>query len=291
MGKKKAAARDTGPAQTFSVPSASLPRGGRSGPASNGGSGGGSIFGGGGGIEPGLCVRREKGLGFLSGVTCGVVALALIQLALAPTFPRLLAHWSWFIVTLYGTALVSCRWAKYEETAAYLIFWGLLMVHGLCWLAFALVPIYGVMPGTLWAAYGDHGGAHLAIGSLGSLPLLLVPPLALLLYMWFERDYLVVIYHDFVHAMDGPFVNLIWQLYSPLLLFSIWAVVFRPPLFSDLPVWPGTPVVLGFCMVSNVPILYYAYRSTRQFRGPAHWFSGGVVVYAVGSLLGGGSYY
>ena len=107
MGKKKAAARDTGPAQTFSVPSASLPRGGRSGPASNGGSGGGSIFGGGGGIEPGLCVRREKGLGFLSGVTCGVVALALIQLALAPTFPRLLAHWSWFIVTLYGTAL--CR--------------------------------------------------------------------------------------------------------------------------------------------------------------------------------------
>ena len=55
-------------------------------------------------------------------------------------------------------------------------------------------------------------------------------------------------------------------------------LVFRPPLFSDLPVWPGTPVVLGFCMVSNVPILYYGYRSTRQFRGPAHWFSGGVVV-------------
>ena len=120
------------------------------------------------------------------------------------------------------------------------------------------------------------------MASLGSLPLLLLPPALLLLFMWFEREYLVVIYHDMYVAMDGMWSNFVWQALSPLLLFSIWAAFLRPPIFSDLPRWPGAAPLLGACLFANTPILVYVARSSMQFRGPAHWFSGGVVIWACG---------
>ena len=289
-------------------------------------------------------MRRERGgIAYLSGLTFGVFVLLSIQLAVG-LIPQLLCHWSWAIVTLFGGALCAFRWARADEAVAHLIFWGLLMVHGLCWLALLLVPFYGVLPGTLWSAFGDHGGEHLAMASLGSVPLLLAPPTLLLLFMWFEREWLVVIYHDFFHAMGGPWFNISYQLLSPLLPLALWTAALRPPVFSDLPQWPGTPAVVVACMVANVraphaarrvaheprprrtraaalllrprdqltvrvsvtralsraarprcsglqtPPLVYTYLSTRQLRGPAHWFSGGAVLWAIGDG-GAGSYY
>lgn len=234
--------------------------------------------------EAGLCVRRQAGgLAYLSGITFGLVCLCGIQLALSPTFPQLLCHWVWVVLTAFGVSLAAMRWAKYDEAAAYLIFWCLSMVHGLVWVAAVFVPVCGVLPGALWQAYGAHGGDHLGLASLGSLVLLLLPPVLLLAFMWFEREFLVVIYHDFFYAMDGLMFNLTWQLFSPALPLWVWASFFRPPLFSDLPTWPGTPAVLATCALANAPAIFYAYSSTRHFRGPAHWFLGGGIVWAVGA--------
>ena len=262
MGKKKATARDGATSSSafgggFSSPPPPPPSAGRP-PPSGGGPrsyGAGSYA-----AEPGLHVRRERGgIAYLSGLTFGVFVLLSIQLAVG-LIPQLLCHWSWAIVTLFGGALCAFRWARADEAVAHLIFWGLLMVHGLCWLALLLVPFYGVLPGTLWSAFGDHGGEHLAMASLGSVPLLLAPPTLLLLFMWFEREWLVVIYHDFFHAMGGPWFNISYQLLSPLLPLALWTAALRPPVFSDLPQWPGTPAVVVACMVANVRASHAARR-------------------------------
>jgi hypothetical protein len=244
MGKKKAVARG---APAAAVEAASPRTAGRRGVG-----GGGPSFG---GAEAGLCVRRQPGapgLAYLSGLTFGVLVLLGTQLALAPTLPRLLCHWSWTVFTLFGAALVVCRWAKEETVAAYLLFWGLLMVNGLSWLALLLVPSCGVLPGSLWQAYGEHGGDHLAIASLGSVPLLLAPTVLITLFMWFERAFLAAIYHDVTFAMDGWFTNLVWQLFCPAIPLAFWAAFLRPPLFGDLPQWPGIAPVLCISALLNV---------------------------------------
>lgn len=241
--------------------------------------------------EPGLQVHRQPGgILYLSGLTAGIVALALTQLALAPTLPQLLCHWTWSVLTSFGAMLVGCRWAHEEEVAAHLIFWGLLMVNGLCWLPLLLVPAVGVPPGTLWLAFGEHGGDHLALGSLGSVPLLVVPPALMLGFMWFERKFLSIIYHDVFVAMGGPFSNVLWQLTSPALPFAMWMAGLRHPLFSDLPQWPGALTVIAAAAIANTPPLAYIYWETRLIRGPAHWFGGGTAAvclsYGSGNQMG-----
>ena len=37
----------------------------------------------------------------------------------------------------------------------------------LCWMQVLLVPKFGVLPGSLWAAYGEHGGDHPNFTRLG----------------------------------------------------------------------------------------------------------------------------
>ena len=269
MGKKKAAARDA-PSSTAGAASAVSAAADpvRSSSSSAGGRQRSS--------EGGLCVRTQPGgMAYLSGLTFVVVVLAGVSLAVAPTLPRLLCHWSWVLLTLFGGCLVGCRWAKAEGVAAYLVFWGLLMVHGLCWITLMLVPAFGVLPGSLWRAFDGHGGDHLAIGSLGSVPVLLAPPCLLLAFMWVERPFLAVVYHDVFYAMENPVWNLIWQLLCPMVPLAIWAALLRPPLFSDLPLWPGTPAILAACALANGPAMYYVHVSTMQFRGAAHWFRGG----------------
>ena len=53
------------------------------------------------------------------------------------------------------------------------------------------------------SAFGEHAGDHLGIASIGSIVPLVLPPVLLILFMWAERGYLVVIAHDFDYAMDG----------------------------------------------------------------------------------------
>ena len=240
--------------------------------------------------EAGLCVCRQKGgVAYLSGMTAAVALLTIVQLALTPSLPKLLCHWVWVVLTTFGAALTAFRWLNYEEAATYLVFWGLLMVHGLVWLPALMVPTSGVLPGALLHAYGEHGGAHIGIASLGSVLLLLTPPLLLLAFMWLEREHLVVIYHDFHYAMDGMLINLVYQLLCPTIPFYFWGSVFRPMLFSDMPEWPAAPVVVVAGALANLPVMIYAYHSTRLFRGPAHWFLGGSIVWtadARGGMVG-----
>ena len=48
--------------------------------------------------------------------------------------------------------------------------------------------------------------------------------------------------------------------------------------------------MLTLAALINVPPLVYQYASTCYFRGPAHWFSGGALVFAVGSSAGAAGY-
>ena len=56
-----------------------------------------------------------------------------------------------------------------EERLAWLLFWGLGMVHGLVWITALVVPIYGTTPNTLWREYGEHGGSHMTAAGLARL--------------------------------------------------------------------------------------------------------------------------
>jgi hypothetical protein len=241
--------------------------------------------------EPGLVVRWKKGSGAIfTAILCFCVLLLSGTLLVSPSLPRLLSHWSWCVLTLFSLPIVICHCTTvltiYEEThrkaeamAASLIYWGLFMVHGLLWMSLLLVPLFGVPPGVLWDAFGEHGG-HLHLAQFGSVPLLTIPPLLLLAYVWFDRQYLVLVYHDVFEATNARLGNSVWQLLSPLIPLSVWAAFLRTPLFTDLPRWPGVVPLLAVCALANGPLLLYVFWSTRHFYGPAHWLlDGGVAVW------------
>ena len=54
----------------------------------------------------------------------------------------------WTVVTVYSALIFAGYWLT-QPLEAWLIFWFLLMVHGLLWLQLVLVAVYGVWPGTL----------------------------------------------------------------------------------------------------------------------------------------------
>jgi len=208
-----------------------------------------------------------------------VLALGLLSL------PRLLCHWTWLLFATYATAVFICRWLA-KEAEAWLLFWATPMVNGLLWFNLVLVPMRGVTPSALWRAFGEHGGPHLMFAQVGDVVLLLMPPIALLAFLFWERRYLRAIFHDFCTQLAPGHVtwNIIWHMGSPLLPLAAWAAFFRTSLFSDLPQWPPVLDLLGVCCLSNTPLLFYAHLSTADMVGPAHWFDAGVVLWSAGRL-------
>ena len=234
--------------------------------------------------EAGLLVFMQKKSAPYIAVLCFVTLVLTFLLLAMPSLPHLLAHWSLLIFALFIGPLVVLRCQAYfsgsdvaQERAAWLVFWGMLMVHGLVWLSLVLVLAHGTSPRALWRAFGEHGGAHLDIACMGAGPLLVMPPLLLLGFMAYERKYLVCIYHDFFQASGGAYKNAAFQICSPLLPLALWAALLRPPIFTDLPEWPPLPELLGVCALVNVPILLFIQYSTRHFHGPAHWMPDGAV--------------
>ena len=232
--------------------------------------------------QAGLVVFWQKNSAPYIAVQCFVALVLLLLLLASPSLPRLLCHFSLLAFTLFCAGVVGLRCHYYfsgdeaaQERLAWLIFWCLLMVHGLACLSCALVLARGNSPGVLWRAFGEHGGSHLDVASLGAVPLMVLPPLLLIGFMAYERKFLVCIFHDFFHATGGRYKNAPFQLCSPLLPLAFWAALLRPPLFTDLPLWPSILELLGVCALANGPVLVYIYYSTRNFYGPAHWIPDG----------------
>jgi len=242
------------------------------------------------GYEPGLCVvKRQGGVVYLAIFGLSVMLALGTLLALTATLPRLLTHWTWLLFTLFSAAIFVGRWV-YPEVEAWLIFFLILTVHGLLWITLLLVPLRGVTPATLWHAFGVHGGDHLLLAQMGDVPLLGFPPLALAAFMAWEEKYLVAIFHDFLTQMAPGNYNLVWnlmwQICSPILPLGLWAACLRPPLFTDLPAWPGVLDVLLVCLLANGPVLLYAYHRSAPLHGAAHWFEGGgVVLWSTGRFV------
>ncbi len=235
---------------------------------------GGSLF------ETGLCiVRRQSGVGYLA-VFGLVVMLSFFTLfACTASLPRLLTHWTWLLFTIFSSTIFLGRWL-YPDTEALLLLLFTLMIHGLLWLGLVLVPLRGVTPGTLWHAFGVHGGDHLLPAQMGDVLLLGAPLLALLSFCVMERRYLVVLLHDFLTQAPPSMTKwlFLWQLFSPALPFCVWAACLRQPIFSDLPAWPGALRVASICFIANAPPLLYAYWRSLPLQGSAHYFEGGAGV-------------
>lgn len=233
--------------------------------------------------ESGLVVRWQKNSAPYMGILVFVATLLAVIQMISLGLPKLLSHWAWLIFTVFVLSVVGCRANTFftgslraEEASAWIIFWAMFMVHGLVWLNCVLVAWHGVLPSSLWHAFGEHGGSHLRFGNiLPSVMLLLLPPLLLLSFMIYERKYLVLIYYDFFYAIGGKFTNVAFQIVSPLLPFGLWLALLRPSLFGDLPVWPGLPAALGVCAVANGPPLYYILQSIQNIHGPAAWLPDG----------------
>lgn len=240
----------------------------------------------GGDEDPGLLVRWQKNSVVYIAVMCFIVVCLAGTVLSFPSLPRLLSYWSWLLLTLFSVTLVVCRCRSYfsgsdkaEEVSAWVIFWGLLMIHGLAWLSCVFVFWRGVPPSAMWHAFGEHAGLHLNFTSLGTVPLLLLPPILLLAFMVYERSYLVLIYHDFFLA-SGKYKSLGFQLVSPLMPLALWAALLRPPLFTDLTEWPPVWELMGVCTAVNGPLLAYVLWTTRDLYGPAHWLpEGGCAVW------------
>ena len=132
-------------------------------------------------------------------------------LALGLSGFSLLAHWVWLLATLFAAVTFAGYWVA-QPQEAWLIFWSMWMLHGLLWLQVVLVAYDGVWPGTVWANFGSHSGAHLLMAQLGSVPLLLLPLVALLVFVWFERSYLQIVFYDFTSQLQPHhrIVNLVW---------------------------------------------------------------------------------
>ena len=133
------------------------------------------------------------------------------MLALGSASFALLSQFTWVLVTLFLVAAYAGYWTC-QHQVAWLIFWCLPMLHGLCWLQLVLIPLYGVLPGTLWARFGAHSAHRLLMGQLGTAALLGVPLIALLGYTWFERHYLLLVFHDFGAQLLREHVkyNILW---------------------------------------------------------------------------------
>ena len=251
-----------------------------------GGSGGAASFFDSPDDEEGLTVRHRKS-GVIYLAIFGLIVFLSVGTVLslgASTLPRLLSHWAWVLFTLFSTGLFTTRWFA-PDVEAHVIFWGLLMVHGLLWLTVTLVLTWGMIaPGTLWDAFGQHGGAHLLITQWSSVLLLGIPLCALVGFMVWEHEYLVAVFYDFHSQLRRGHRkwNTLFQLLSPVLPLGVWLAFFRTTLFTDLPVWPGTLSVVSICCIANGPILYYIHYRSRFYQGSAHWFSGGVVLFSKG---------
>jgi hypothetical protein len=123
----------------------------------------------------------------------------------------LLSQYTWCLCTLFGGAVFVGYWTLQHEVA-WLIFWCLPMLHGLLWLQLLLVSFYGVPPSTLWRKCGEHSGSRLLMAQLGTVALLWHPLVALLAFVWVERTYLLLLFHDFTaQLMPEHFKwNLLW---------------------------------------------------------------------------------
>lgn len=187
----------------------------------------------------------------------------------------LLSNWVWLLVTLFATVTFAGYFdeAHYE---AWLIFWSMTMLHGLLWLQILLVPFYGAAPGGLWGSFGDHSGEYMLMAQLGAVPLLLLPLVSFLAYVWFERRYLQIIFYDFTNQLEKQhrIVNMIFHVTSPSLPLAIWAYCFNPKIFNDLPRWPGVAPVALLIALFNGLLLHYFRTSTEDYIGSVRWLHG-----------------
>jgi hypothetical protein len=244
-----------------------------------------AIFDDGGPAEPGLRVQKRPAQAVYLSIyaLCVFLAVGTLLTLGTSTLPRLLSHWAWVVFTIFSTTIFCCRWFA-ETVEGWVTFWCTFMVNGLTWLNLVLVLSEGIAPGALWSAFDEHGGQHLLIAQVGSLTLLGFPPLAMLAYVLWERNYYVAIFNDFFSqlAVGHWKWNMVYHITSPVLPFSFWVACFRTELFTDLPVWPGAIKVLLICLFANGPLLgYLAYRMLFVV-GSTHWFDGGSVLWSTG---------
>ena len=207
-----------------------------------------------------------------------------MRLLLTPRLtPRLLlthrasaaADWVWTVVTVYSALIFAGYWLT-QPLEAWLIFWFLLMVHGLLWLQLVLVAVYGVWPGTLWAELSHHSGGSVLMAQMGAAPLLVLPLLAFLAFMWAERPYLEVVFYDFTAQLlpEHRKWNVLWHVCSPAAPLAVWAYAFNPRVFTDLPTWPGVLPVLVTCALCNGTVLMYLQGQALPYLGTVRWLHG-----------------
>lgn len=196
-------------------------------------------------------------------------------LALGLSGFSLFCHWVWLLSTLFAGATFAGYWVA-QQHEAWLIFWSLWMIHGLLWLQLVLVASKGVWPGTLWANFETHSGTDLLMSQLGSVPLLILPLVAFLAFVWFERSYLQIIYYDFTSQLEPQhrIYNWLWHLTSPSVPLAVWAYFLNPKIFTDLPRWPGMLPVVPTMLISNGLLLYFFHRNTREYIGSVRWLHG-----------------
>lgn len=228
------------------------------------------------GLEgPGLEMhRRQRGMvalavhGFVTFMMSGTL------LALGGSGFGLLTTFSWALTTLFAVATFAEYWVLQHEVA-WALFWGLPMLHGLLWLQLGLVGAFGVLPGALWHAAAAHSGGSVLMAQLGTAPLLGLPLLAVLGYVWAEQRYLLLLFHDFSAQLlpEHVWLNVAFHLFSPALPLALWEYGFNPLWPTDLPRWPGAaPVLLG-CVLANGPLVYLAYRGSAEWIGSVRWLS------------------
>ena len=70
------------------------------------------------------------------------------------------------------------------------------------WLQLVLTAYDGVWPGTLWANFETHSGPELLFAQLGSGPLLVLPLVAVLAFVYVERSYLQIVLYDFTSQLE-----------------------------------------------------------------------------------------
>ena len=134
----------------------------------------------------------------------------------------------------------------------------------------------------------------------------MLPLLAFLAFVWFERRYLQIIYYDFTSQLEPQHrvYNLLWcacpascgpraphtsrpadlapcrprlllsallgwrrHLTSPSMPLAVWAYFYNPRIFTDLPRWPGMLAVVPTMLISNGLLLYYFHRNTQEYIG------------------------
>ena len=196
-------------------------------------------------------------------------------LALGLSGFSLFCHWVWLLSTLFAGATFAGYWVA-QQLEAWLIFWTMWMVHGLLWLQLVLVASTGVWPGTLWAELSHHSGGSVLMAQMGAAPLLVLPLLAFLAFMWAERPYLEVVFYDFTAQLlpEHRKWNVLWHVCSPAAPLAVWAYAFNPRVFTDLPTWPGVLPVLVTCALCNGTVLMYLQGQALPYLGTVRWLHG-----------------